>query len=769
MSIDRIPIQGLIEITNICNFNCIHCYIANSKNKRQIFLSYDIIKTAIDEVCEMGCEMITITGGECMLHPNFQEIYTYIWKKGIKVNIFTNASLVTKSVISLLKKYPPNCVSVSIYGASESTYNEITQSIGYADVINGLRLLQCNGINLETKIIVLKQNEHEIEEMKRLARKYTSNPIRVSYDLMPTYDHSLDVLNNHSHYQSSTTLKNNFKTNNQAFNCHAGTSFFSINYEGNVTLCSFCGFSAMNLKEYSFRDIWKSFEKSINSSISKDSQCYDCIFFNECINCPGRTWMFNKKVGLYPIPQCKKSKNQKGGFFMKTRKLFLGSFVTIKDINYFRLDNGNIAVERTSKVTIACSKDDTVELITLETASKEIKFWRINNMLYALASSSCITVPDDIKFVDVYFSNNYPEGQYVKYTSSDRCGIIYVSETEISSVISHEDCYTDICFENNLFYAIAEDGKNKYHVIGESGKLLGAFPSKCKKLNNYLLFYDENKIYLDSHEFEIPDNISSVLIIQLGNFTFIKILTDNGIYLYTEKMMYLFGPIQCDETLQYRILNAHSLFIYVILNDKCIQVSYINSINDTYEYKSIFCKKGIHSYHFDDWIPDRGRLTSYFGSRIKDKEIFFFSTDTTLYFFNKNKADFILITKNTHAVRYEIYPQFRGREFTIVTFKNKKPLCYNSMSCEIDNSYKVWEKHILEFICKGWNTSTYLCKDISKNEICGITEEGQRLFSVKGENIDKKIYNTIPEKKVYMVTEENKISLLSTDGRKLDI
>ena len=751
MNINRIPLQGTLEITNICNFKCIHCYVTNSKKERQCFLSYDIIKTTIDEVCEMGCEMITITGGECLLHPNFQEIYTYIWKKGIKVNIFTNASLITNSVISLLKKYPPNCVSVSIYGASESTYNEITQSIGYADVINGLRLLQHNGINLETKIIVLKQNEHEIEEMKRLAHKYTSNPIRVSYDLMPTYDHSLDVLNNHSHYQSSTTLKNNFRTNHQAFSCHAGTSFFSINYEGNVTLCSFCGFSAMNLKEYSFRYIWKSFEESINLSISKDSQCYDCIFLSECINCPARTWMFNKKVGLYPIPQCKK---QIGGFFMKTKKFFPESFVTINGIMYFRLDNGNIAVERTSKVTIFCSKEDSVELITLENTSKEIKFWKINNMLYALASSSCISIPDDIKFVDIYFSNNYPEGQYIKYTSSNRYGIIYVSETEISSVISHEDGYVDICFENNIFYATAPDGENRYHVIGESGKLLGSFPSKCRKLDGYLLFYNKSKIYINSREFDIADGISSVNVVNVENkFTFIKVISNKGLYLYTKEMIYLFGPIQNETLLQYEILNAHSLFVHIFSNNKYNQVFYINFIDDTFKCKNIFCENGLSHQHF----------------KYENSNINFFSTDTTLYFFDRKKADFIQVTTDLSTVTYKIHQKNMKSEFELVTFRNNKPICYQSMTCS-RYSCKIQRKYILEVIFNGWNADTYICKNLSKNEFCGITKKGELLFSVKGESIDKKICDTVINGgKVYMVTEKNKFFLLSTDGRKLGI
>ena len=265
----RVPFQGQIEITNICNFKCVHCYIINSKNQKPSFLSYNVIKSVIDELFEMGCEIITITGGECMLHPDFEKIYMYIWKKGIKVNIFTNASLITERIVSLFKNYMPNCVEVSLYGASSSSYNNVTKSCSFSDVINGLKLLQENKINLQIKIIVLKQNQYELEEMKRLACKYTNNLVRISYDLMPSYDFSLDVLNNLSNTISNKSVKNNDRKNNSAFNCNAGTSFFCINYEGNVTLCSFCSFYKMNLKDYSFRYIWESFEKIIDLQIPK--------------------------------------------------------------------------------------------------------------------------------------------------------------------------------------------------------------------------------------------------------------------------------------------------------------------------------------------------------------------------------------------------------------------------------------------------------------------------------------------------------------------
>lgn len=208
----------------------------------------------------------------------------------------------------------------------------------------------------------------------------------------------------------------------------------------------------------------------------------------------------------------------------KIKQFLPQNFEIVNGINYFRLEDGRVAVERTSNVTIDSSKEDIVELIMLEYDSMTVRLWKTNGKLYALASSSCVTIPEDTTFVDCYSSTNYPEGQYVKYISSGRCGIIYVSETEVSQVISYENGYTDICFENNLFYAESKEGDNKYHVIGESGKLLGAFPSKCRKLDGYMLFYDDNSIFINSSKFDIPGGVSSVEVIKQEKITFVKVV-----------------------------------------------------------------------------------------------------------------------------------------------------------------------------------------------------------------------------------------------------
>ncbi len=753
---NRTPLKGIIELTNVCNFKCVHCYIINAKKQKPTFLSYDIIKSAIDEISEMGCKKIVLTGGECMLHPDFERIYTYIWNKGIKVNIFTNASLITDKTIILLKKYIPECVEVSLYGASEYTYKEVTKSTNYADVIKGLKLLQNSGIKLRFKIIVLKQNEHELEEMKRLACKYTNSPIRISNYLMPSYDFSLDVLNNHSHIMSSTNLKNNHRTNKQAFNCSAGHSFFCINFKGNATLCLFCSFLEMSLKKHSFHEIWKTFGNSIDLPISKNSKCYNCIFLNECRNCPAKTWMFNQKIGLYPIPQCKYNNYDKieGANVMKnSKKILPETFVNVNGINYFRLENGKIAVENIKNITIDVNNEESVELITLKCKEKEVKFWKVNDdKIYALASSSYITIPENITFNDFYFSPNYPDGVYVKYTSSGKCGILYVSETEVDIVISHEKNYIEIDFENGLFYANTENGEKKYHIIGESGKNLGTYPSKCKRLKGYMLFYDENKIFIDSIEFEIPGGIISVEVVNNNEITFVKVVNNKGIYYYTKNISYLLGPIQKEEIIS---IDERSCYIHEIANGKIIKVFYIRIKEDTYICKSLSCDKGINIFQ----IKDENIKQSFFATIDKESDSF-----KELYTLKK---DFILLIKDVNADKFIFNESEQwNKKYDVVAFVKNRPIYWASYDMAKN---EITDSCILEVIDSDFEEETNICK--SENEIFVINGKGKIIFSTTGEKCYKRktcFKNSWQKTSIYIVEKgNNEIELYESSGKKI--
>ena len=65
-NIPRIPLEGSIDLTYRCNSNCRHCWLrippdAAEKNNE---LTFEEIKSIVDQAKKMGCRRWSISGGE---------------------------------------------------------------------------------------------------------------------------------------------------------------------------------------------------------------------------------------------------------------------------------------------------------------------------------------------------------------------------------------------------------------------------------------------------------------------------------------------------------------------------------------------------------------------------------------------------------------------------------------------------------------------------------------------------------------------------------
>lgn len=412
----------------------------------------------------------------------------------------------------------------------------------------------------------------------------------------------------------------------------------------------------------------------------------------------------------------------------KIKNVLPQTFEVINGIPYFRLESGEIAVENVKKITVKASKEDDVKLITLEHETKKIMFWRVKDKIYALSKERFCELPEDTTFVECYFSANYPEGCYVKYVTSGKYGILYVSETEVSSVITYKSEYTDITFENSLFYAESSKDDNKYCVIGESGKILGTFPTKCKKLDKYMLFYDDNKIFIDSSsEFEIPGGVKSVEIIVKDDITFVKILNSNGIYYYTRGIEYILGPIVKDEI---KLIDSNSCYIYEKRAEKITKVYYISYEKEEYKCEYISCDAGIESH-----IYYKKDSYTYYNSRTETNESFF-ATDNMLYSFLQKKKKFVPILTDIPADSYAFtIVNTLLKKWGIIAIKENKAV--NIAYYETGND-KVLRSNALEFVSVGWENQ-FIYK--SNGKIIVLNDKFEIVFSDDGEKcIKKKIH-----------------------------
>jgi sulfatase maturation enzyme AslB (radical SAM superfamily) len=169
----RIPHGGSIDLTYRCNLRCVHCYIGSLRNSQstELEMRTDKVLSVIDEAVQAGCLYLLLTGGEPLIRDDFSTIYSHARKCGLIVTVFTNGTLVSDEVLALFQDLPPNLVEISLYGASEATYERITQVPGsYERCMQGIgRLLGC-GIKLGLKTILMTFNRNELCDMEKIAR-----------------------------------------------------------------------------------------------------------------------------------------------------------------------------------------------------------------------------------------------------------------------------------------------------------------------------------------------------------------------------------------------------------------------------------------------------------------------------------------------------------------------------------------------------------------------------------------------------------------------
>jgi radical SAM protein with 4Fe4S-binding SPASM domain len=162
-----------IELTERCNNNCIHCYInlpvADSAKKRE--LPTEEIKNILLEAASLGCLTVRFTGGEPLLREDFEELYIFARKLGLKVVLFTNATLITPHLVDILFRMPPQeKIEVSVYGMSKKSYEAVTRTPGsYQAAMRGIKLLFDRNIPFIVKFAVLPPNKGELEEFETWA------------------------------------------------------------------------------------------------------------------------------------------------------------------------------------------------------------------------------------------------------------------------------------------------------------------------------------------------------------------------------------------------------------------------------------------------------------------------------------------------------------------------------------------------------------------------------------------------------------------------
>lgn len=298
------PISMAIEPTTSCNLRCPECPSGLRQFTRPIgMLEPTFFKKTIDEVYK---ELIYLTfyfQGEPYLNPNFLEMVKYASDKGIYTSTSTNAHYLTKEQARKTVESKLDRLIVSIDGTTQETYEQYRiggqlQKVidGTKNIIEAKKALKSNTPHVVFQFLVVKPNEHQLEDVKKLANDIGVDEVVFKTAQVYDFENGNPLIPEnikYSRYKKNTD--GTYSIKNKLLNqCWRMWSSCVVTWDGIVVPCCFdkdAKHQLGDLKHQNFVELWKSDKyQSFRSAVLKSRQEIDI-----CKNCSEGTEVWAKE------------------------------------------------------------------------------------------------------------------------------------------------------------------------------------------------------------------------------------------------------------------------------------------------------------------------------------------------------------------------------------------------------------------------------------------------------------------------------------------
>ncbi len=310
-----IPLNEVFELNPVCTFACKMCYIRMSQQEFQHsghnLLRFEDWKNYIDGLYELGTLSITLTGGECTIHPDFCEIFRYIYSKGMLITVMTNGSNITDEIFEMFLQCPPDRLLITLYGSTAETYKELcSNEAGFERAYNSVQRLCKAKMPVTLQFTSTKYNQHELRDVYEFS-KLMHCELRYS-DLMINFNKSTpeqinEVKDDHDKFAEDSKyiwcdkrgvaetdieaepLTEIFPTTDnpvveRGIPCNAGRNTCCITWKGDMQTCNVMDMYKVSLKDTSVADAWRELVDWADN-VPRLVECQNCIHRLHCKQC----------------------------------------------------------------------------------------------------------------------------------------------------------------------------------------------------------------------------------------------------------------------------------------------------------------------------------------------------------------------------------------------------------------------------------------------------------------------------------------------------
>ena len=289
------PVSISFEPTTSCNLRCPECPSGLRAFTRPTgMLENDFFRKTIDEIHKELLYLIFYFQGEPYLNPSFLEMVKYASGKKIYTATSTNAHYLTDEVARKTVESGLDRLIISIDGTTQDVYEQYRVGGNLEKVLEGTRNIVKWKKQLKSRtpfiffqFLVVKPNEHQVEDIRRLAASVGVDQVR--FKTAQVYEYETDpnqlipTTDKFSRYRKNPdgTYRPKNKLANRCWKLqHANV----ITWDGLVVPCCFdkdATHQLGDLKTRSFKEIWQNDNyKQFRSELKKSRKNIDI-----CANC----------------------------------------------------------------------------------------------------------------------------------------------------------------------------------------------------------------------------------------------------------------------------------------------------------------------------------------------------------------------------------------------------------------------------------------------------------------------------------------------------
>ncbi|GAA5151745.1 hypothetical protein GCM10023321_19310 [Pseudonocardia eucalypti] len=215
------------ELNLGCNYDCDHCYLGE---KLFAGLEWSGRERLLDIMAEAGVLWLQLTGGEPLIDSLFAETLAYAYDLGMMIQISSNGSrLHQEKTLDLLRTYRPYRLTLSLYGATEQSYDGMTRSKGaFKRFMRGLEAAHEAGLAMRINCVLSKHNAHERDEMTAIADRYGIPSFEYT-NITPTIHGTGEVL--------PSQAREVLRRHDPYTGCNAGLTHFHADPHGMASIC----------------------------------------------------------------------------------------------------------------------------------------------------------------------------------------------------------------------------------------------------------------------------------------------------------------------------------------------------------------------------------------------------------------------------------------------------------------------------------------------------------------------------------------------------